>query len=953
MKQSFCVILVKKGRRTEEKGILWSGTMRRKKITAILLALCLGMGVMTPVMGNMTVFAKSNTISYEITGENKNEKLKMNNQPMASCWFPEELLQWNPKEDPDLSYNISHVPLAKRAKKDVMEPVNDSQNKDTKVMAISIMNASTSGNAPHGLNTAKSNTFSYYQYVDTLVYWGGSSGEGIIVPPSPDVTDSAHKNGVPVLGTVFFPQTAHGGKLEWLDTFLKKEDGQFKMADKLIEVARTYGFDGWFINQETEGTSENPLTKKHADLMQEFILEIKGKAPDLEIVYYDSMTKDGEMDWQNALTDKNAMFLQTEDKKSVADSMFLNFWWYSKSYVDQKLLEASKEKAQQLGIDPYTLYAGIDVQADGYNTPIRWDLFEKTEDSTQTSLGIYCPSWTYFSSENKEEFYEKENTFWVNEQGDPSVNSEQGGNTDWKGISTYITERTPVTSFPFVTNFSLGNGYNFFINGKKVSKMNWNNRSLSDVLPTYRWMIDEEGNNDLKASIDMSTAWYGGNSLKFAGKMEKGKKSTITLYRTDLKITDDVVYTTTAKATSKGNLDLVVILSDGTKKVIKGDKKLGKDWTTISYDLASLAGKTVREISYQMTADADQANMIIRLGNITAKTEQDEKVSPVSNVKVDGVSFDEDGMYAGIRLSWAESKNAQYYEVYQGKENGTRSFLGAVNNNSFFVNALPRDGKSNETKLLVIPVSKFGQRGTGETAIAYWPDNSKPKADFTVSKTLVPVGESVTFTSQCSENTQEVIWTLDGASKKTAKGKNVTVTYEKEGVYDVTVTANNEEGSEKKTIKGCIVVKKDVPKQLTLLSNNCNATASSYVNENEAPPFAVDGDSKTKWCATGNPPHELVLDLKESSLISEVEILHAQAGGEGADMNTKAYTISVSEDGEQYEDVVTVTRNTKGETKDTFAPRNARYVKLTVDKPTQGSDTAVRIYEVKVNGMKN
>ena len=70
------------------------------------------------------------------------------------------------------------------------------------------MNASTSGNAPHGLNTANANVFSYWQYIDKLVYWGGSSGEGLIVAPSADVIDAAHRNGVPVLGTVFFPQAA-------------------------------------------------------------------------------------------------------------------------------------------------------------------------------------------------------------------------------------------------------------------------------------------------------------------------------------------------------------------------------------------------------------------------------------------------------------------------------------------------------------------------------------------------------------------------------------------------------------------------------------------------------------------------------------------------------------------------------------------------------------------------
>ena len=35
---------------------------------------------------------------------------------------------------------------------------------------------------------------------------------------------------------------------------------------------------------------------------------------------------------------------------------------------------------------------------------------------------------------------------------------------------------------------------------------------------------------------------------------------------------------------------------------------------------------------------------------------------------------------------------------------------------------------------------------------------------------------------------------------------------------------------------------------------------------------------------------------------------------------------------------------------ETFAPAQARYVKLSVVKPTQGSDTAVRIYEMRVYG---
>ncbi len=230
--------------------------------------------------------AETAAAKYSVTEENGNKELTMARQPEASYWFPAQLLEWNADDDEDLIFNVSTVPLAKRADIDSLETVNTTQNKDTKILSISIMNASTSGNSPHGLNKAEANAFSYWQYVDTLVYWGGSSGEGLIVAPSPDVVDAGHKNGVKVIGTVFMPQVEHGGKMEWLyDLLQKKEDGSFPVADKLIEVANTYGFDGWFMNQETQGTEEEPLTKEHASLMQEFLSYYKEKAPEINLFF--------------------------------------------------------------------------------------------------------------------------------------------------------------------------------------------------------------------------------------------------------------------------------------------------------------------------------------------------------------------------------------------------------------------------------------------------------------------------------------------------------------------------------------------------------------------------------------------------------------------------------------------------------------------------------------------
>ena len=65
------------------------------------------------------------------------------------------------------------------------------------------------------------------------------------------VTDIAHLNGVKVLGQVFFPPSAFGGQQSWVIQMLTKEGDAYPYAKKLYDIAKYYGFDGWFINEET------------------------------------------------------------------------------------------------------------------------------------------------------------------------------------------------------------------------------------------------------------------------------------------------------------------------------------------------------------------------------------------------------------------------------------------------------------------------------------------------------------------------------------------------------------------------------------------------------------------------------------------------------------------------------------------------------------------------------
>ena len=893
----------------------------------------------------------NNQVTYTITEEGVD--FKMPNAPTTPAWLPEQLLQADIKTES--LYNKSSVKLKDRVSKDRIYPVNSTQNKDTNLVALSIMNNNTSGNIPHGSNDFNVNTFSYWQYLDKLVYWGGSASEGIIVPPSPDVVDSAHKNGVLVLGTVFFPPLEYGGKIEWVDQFLQKdEQGNFVMVDKLIEVCNEFGFEGWFINQETDTTeSETMKSEEYGKLFQEFIVQFKEKAGDsLEIMWYDAMTNDGKLDWQNQLNEKNKDFIVDDNGNKLADSMFLNFWWTTDRLAPEQLLKKSNEFASTIGYDSKSLFAGIDIQAEGTATPIKWELLENGTD-TQTSIGLYCPSWSFSSSNGDiDQFQSKESRIYVNEFADPSKDSEATG-TEWRGMSKFITEKTVVNSIPFNTNFSMGNGYNYFINGEKVSSLDWNNRSIADIMPTYRWIIDENGNS-ITPSIDYSTAYYAGNSIKFLSDLKANTVSTVKLFSADLKIEENTQFLTYAKASGEVQLDLKLSFHDSEEEVvIKADKSLNENWQEISYDISDYVGKNIKTISYEISSTEDK-NVTINLGGISIKdSTQKANVIDVTSVNIDDSLFEEDDTLAGVNLSWetTDSTDLKAYEIYRKNTDGSLSLLGSTLNNRFFVNSLQRTPETMETEFVIMAVNNDNIRGESSSVKLTWPDNTVPKANFKASKTVVSPNEEIEFINMSNTLSESFEWSFEGANVETSTDENPVVKYENEGTYTVKLKAKNAKGEDEIVLENLITVTQKAS-DLQNFALNASTEASSFVNDNEADMFAVDGDKSKKWCAVGSDKHNITIDLGQVRKIARLDVYHAEAGGESPDMNTEEYMLEVSEDGVNFTKVLEVEKNSLGVTSDSFKMVDARYVRFTVLKATQGSDSAARIYEIEVYGLE-
>jgi endo-beta-N-acetylglucosaminidase D/PKD repeat protein len=862
-------------------------------------------------------------------------------QPESSYWYPETLLNWSPETDPHAEFNRSTVPLAQR---EVLFQVNDTQQTGAKLVALSALNSNTSGVPSQGGSDFFANTFSYWQYVDLMVYWAGSAGEGIITPPSADVIDASHKNGVPILGNVFFPPRVYGGQEAWVDQMLAQEaDGSFPAADKLLEVAEYYGFDGWFINQETEGG-----TAETAKKMQEFLVYLQeNKSGDMHIMWYDSMIANGSIRWQNYLTDNNKMFLQDKESR-VSDSMFLNFWWWNNSQ------KRSYDKALEIGRNPYDLYAGIDVEANGTDTFVQWESLFPNGNAPYASLGIYRPDWAYKSTDNMEDFYNREQEFWVGNAGNPTKTKENPDS--WKGMAHYFTETTVINKLPFITHFNTGSGKFFSIDGEIQSNKPWNNRSLQDILPTWRWITESNG-EALDVDFDWEEAYYGGSSLQVTGELSKENATHVKLYKTNLPVDKDTeVFVTYKTSADKPNVKIGVSFTDHPDEFEFFDvKKISRNkWTTERVKLKKFAGKNIAAISLFFESGDVVEDYKLNIGElkVTSKNRDKNKPAKPMNLTVNDLSF-RDGLYADMGLKWdSEEENVHHFEIYRKLDNGKKEFVGAVPNNVYYIPELKREGKESTSTLEVVTVNTNYERSkTGEAVVMEWPAYPAPKADFSVSKSVAAPGEEVQFFNKSSEATEEVEWYFEGATPSYSEEVNPIVVYEVEGIYPVKLIAKNSEGEDVLLKEAFITISEDA-KNITNVALNKTATASGQCAPSEGPSYAVDGKvtGNSKWCAIGSNSW-LEVDLGEIYHLSEFVIKHAEAGGESPAFNTKAYKIEVSTDKEVWDEVAAVSDNSSSVSEHTIPLKEARYVRLSIQQPTQGGDQATRIYEFEVYGF--
>ncbi|MEU5533486.1 endo-beta-N-acetylglucosaminidase [Streptomyces sp. NPDC020362] len=619
--------------------------------------------------------------------------------PYASYWYPDSLpsgspgtgitwrslKSWRAADDPDLAFNAASVPLAARF---TPTPANTTARSGQARIQSLVSFGPTSANPSQGSATADYYAPTHWAYLDELVFWGGSAGEGLILAPNAPVVDAAHRHGVPVLGNIFLPPTAYGGQLQWTRDLVQKDSsGRYPLAAQLVAVAAAYGFDGWFVNAETGGGNTALGTA-----MLAFVKELKAlaAAKGQRVTWYDAMTVNGTVSWQGALNSQNQAFFQ------AADDMFVDFRWSAAT------LASSGTRAGQLGRSRYELWAGVDVESNGSGTSVEWDAIVPSGKPHVTSVGFYRPEWTRNhlpdGQRAPEDFHAADDRFWTGRSLDPA---RPDTSDPWRAPAVSVADRSTVSSMPFASVFNTGHGLRWYEDGAVTSDAAWNHLGLQDRLPSRQWIVRTVGQRP-DVSFDFADAWRGGSSLLVAG--EPDQPAVLDLYATRLPIgADTVVELTHRTDAGRVNVELAVATAEpgsaGTPPPYTYlPVQSATTWQTSTVRLTGLSG-TVHALGVRLTAP-DGGSVRWRLGGLAVRDAVAAPAAP-ADLRITAASGGD------LRFAWGAAPGpVRHYELHRLLPDGTRRFLGGTCQRAHFVSGLqPAPGET---------AARFELRSVGE-----------------------------------------------------------------------------------------------------------------------------------------------------------------------------------------------------------------------------------------------
>ncbi|MFF1396259.1 hypothetical protein ACFVZD_20910 [Streptomyces sp. NPDC058287] len=596
----------------------------------------------------------------------------------------------------------------------------------------------------------------FWQYSDFYGSWHGlpvdgspvdDPAHGLVNLPNPAYTDAAHRNGVRSLGCWFWPRSG-----DFEDYLEQRPDGSFPVADKLIEMAAYFGFDGYFVNHEAE-TPPGQAARLH-DLLR----SLRERAPEgFHLQWYDTITPDGHLDYLNHLSADNAPWLD------VSDSIFANYW------MTPEGVETSRATALKLGRDPYaTVFHGTENEQFGFDPEYDPRLLFPPGEAARTSWALFGSHFVkelaprHDDPDAQDEVFRRERRYWSGPDEDPTRSGrllphdrrtarDRDDHRAWDGVAHHITERSVIGSFPFVTRFNTGHGRAFFLDGRRASDGDWHNASVQDVLPTWQFWARAEGTGaagngaggtgtestssegtgpegvgadgvgaegagaPLSVDFDHELAYDGGSSLLVSGPLGPGCATTVRLYKTALAVTGPERLAVTTHGTDGADLEVGLLFQDAPDTFTWLAAGSAADWHTTTHGLAPFRGRTIAAVGLRVSSRRP-TRCAIRIGELALLGPEFAAPAPPEDFRVDEVLTD--GGTAHALLSWRLAGHGVHHYDLLRDDDG--SWLGRIYDDVYCLSLPAPATPATVTRLRLVAVAPDGSRSAPATAEAHW-----------------------------------------------------------------------------------------------------------------------------------------------------------------------------------------------------------------------------------------
>lgn len=377
----------------------------------------------------------------------------------------------------------------------------------------------------------------HWHLMDVFVYFS----HDVVTLPPPGWVNAAHTHGVKVLGT-FLTEWDEGRAI--CNTLLSSEESSHMYAERLAELAVALGFDGWLINMEVK------LEVGQIAHLKEFVKHLTETMHSMVagslVIWYDSVTTDGKLDWQDKLNEKNMPFFD------LCDGIFVNYTW-KENYP--------KYSAAVAGDRRFDVYMGIDVFGRNtygggqWKTHVALDLLKKDN----VSAAVFAPGWVY-ETKQEPDFQTAQNRWWSLVQ------------QSWGILQSYPK------LLPFYSNFDQGHGFQVSINGLQIAHDPWNNISCQGFQPIINSSMDAS-RSTMRVFVDLKDASYsGGGTITCKGKLRDNDSFSTRIFQGQLPVEDRPLHITySVKSDGNSLMGLSLVFSSkiyGSTSIILADNIL-------------------------------------------------------------------------------------------------------------------------------------------------------------------------------------------------------------------------------------------------------------------------------------------------------------------------------------------------------------------------------------------